>query len=81
MSNSTFESYSFRSVSDISREHLLFDLVDFRGDVVFDIGMSDGGRIEILFNTTKAKIGDLEEIGRWMERGKELIFRDIAEGG
>ena len=78
MSNSTFGRYELQSVSDVNREHLSFELLDGNENIVLDMGMSDSGRIEIMFGPAiVGHVFDLAQIGDWIARGKELIYQDL----
>ena len=76
------ENYRYRMATDVNREYPLFELVNSVGEIIFDIGMSDNGEIEIAFNDKILnKIFNLTVIEAWIREGKILVLDDFNSRG
>ena len=72
--------FRFRSVSDVEREYLSFELVNEKEEILLDIGASDTGQLQVVFgDSILGRFFDLKEIEEWIEIGKQLALADVAE--
>jgi len=74
------EDYRFRKASDINREYPLFELINGKGEILFDIGMSDENEIEVAFHENISnKIFNILFVENWINIGKGLVLADFDD--
>jgi hypothetical protein len=72
----TAETYRWRKVTDVNREHALFELLDDETPVL-DVGFTDEWVFEVAFNQSiGGKVMEWMQLLKLLEEGRALAERD-----